>query len=651
LINDQFRRLEPLFETLNLPVHRWHGDVSAHSKAKARQNPRGVVLITPESLEALFMRRGREVPRLFGGLQAVVIDELHAFIGSERGVQLTSLLTRLEVATNRRIDRIGLSATLGDLSLAAEALRLGEGDKVARIAGQGEAALRAQIRGYWREPIAPSGPDAAQKPYWKRAVADHLFETLRLGKNLAFATSRDNVEEVADLLRTRTEAEGLPEAFYAHHGNLSREHREFVETRLKDEQRPATAVCTSTLELGIDIGAIDAVAQIGPPFTVSSMRQRLGRSGRRDGKPAVLRIYIDEPRADARSDVMDGLNLKLVQSVAMMRLLIARWCEPPVLSGLHLSTLAHQVLAVIAERGGARPPMLYDLLCRRGPFRAVTTAVFADLLRALARADVALIEQTADGLLLLGAVGERLADRYDFYAVFSTPDEFRVVQGAHEIGRLSMDHPRATGDLVLLAGRRWRIESIDEAAKTIFVSPSAGALPPGFSGSAGGVHDVVAKVMRDVLNDDEGAPFLDPTAAEMLAAARQTYRHLESGRVEWVIDQGRLLLFPWVGHRKLQTLAAALRSEGVDAGVEDVAIQFDGVPLKDALDAASRLAAAPPSAITVAAQLLPRVTEKFHPYLTDELLILEAAAASVDLTDFSSLADGAAVAIEQARKI
>lgn len=143
-------------------------------------------------------------------------------------------------------------------------------------------------------------------------------------KNLVFATSRDDVEEMADLLRERTEAEHLPQAFHAHHGNLSRGHREFVEERLKDQDRPATAICTSTLELGIDIGAIDSVAQIGPPFTVSSLRQRLGRSGRREGRPAILRMYVDEPRPDARSDLLDRLNLKLVQSIAMLRLLIAK---------------------------------------------------------------------------------------------------------------------------------------------------------------------------------------------------------------------------------------------------------------------------------------------------------------------------------------
>jgi ATP-dependent helicase Lhr and Lhr-like helicase len=453
--------------------------------------------------------------------------------------------------------------------------------------------------------------------------------------------------EMSDLLRVRTERAGLPEAFYAHHGNLSREHREFVEARLKDDQRPATAICTSTLELGIDIGAIDAIAQIGAPFTVSSLRQRLGRSGRRSGKPATLRIYVDEPRPDARSSFNDRLNLRLVQCVAMLELLIDRWCEPPVLSGLHLSTLTHQILSVVCERGGARPPMLYDLLCRQGPFRSVSTAVFADVLRALALPHTAMIEQSEDGLILLGASGERLADRYEFYAVFSTPDEYRVAHGPREIGRVSMEYPRSAGDLILLAGRRWRIETIDDPAKTIFVAPSAGALPPGFSGNIGGVHDVVAKRMRDVLIDASSPPYLDAAAAEMLAEARKTYGQIQAGPTDWIIDSGKLLLFPWVGHRKLRTLAAALRARGVDAGVEDCALQLDAGSLVDAREAAASLIRNAPSAVAIARALQPKITKKFHPLLTDELLTLEAAAASIDLENFEFLVGGLSNAIDE----
>jgi ATP-dependent helicase Lhr and Lhr-like helicase len=645
LINDQFSRLESLFEALDLPVHPWHGDVSASRKTAARKSPRGLVLITPESLEALFMRRGREVPGLFDPLEAVVVDELHAFIGTERGTQLASLLARLEAAIGRRVDRIGLSATLGDPRLAAQALRLGGDAQVAIVQGRGDAALRAQVRGYWREPVEQDVVEGGQ--YWKAAIADHLFETLRPGKNLVFATSRDNVEEVTDLLRQRTEREGLPEVFHAHHGNLSRDHREFVEARLKDAARPATAVCTSTLELGIDIGAIDSVAQVGPPFTVASLRQRLGRSGRREGRAAVLRVYVDEPRPSPRSSLLDELNLKLIQSIAMVRLLVHRWCEPPAMSGHHLSTLTHQIMAVIAERGGVRPSVLYDLLCRRGPFRSVSTQMFADVLRAIASPEAALIEQAPDGLLLLGATGERLADHYDFYAVFPSPEEFRVRFGDRDIGRLSMESPRMPGDLILLAGRRWRIEDIDSIAKLIEVQPSPGAAPPGFLGDAGGVHDRVAVEMRAVLDGDDVPPFLDPVAAEMLAAARKAYERVHGAEVQWAAAGQRLLLLPWLGRRKVQTLAGTLRAGGIKADVDGMGVE---VPMTDeVLARVRRLAQAPPPDQVIASLLEPKQTEKFHPYLTDALLTLEVSAAVVDMDGLVATLNRVAVAISHAR--
>ena len=123
LITDQARRLEDICRNTDMPITPWHGDVSSSVKAKATKRPRGVLLITPESLEALFIRRGLEIPRLFGATRAVILDELHSVLDSERGIQMRSLLTRLEIALKRPIRRVGLSATLGDMELAKVYLR------------------------------------------------------------------------------------------------------------------------------------------------------------------------------------------------------------------------------------------------------------------------------------------------------------------------------------------------------------------------------------------------------------------------------------------------------------------------------------------------------------------------------------------------
>ena len=201
-----------------------------------------------------------------------MIDELHALLDSERGVHLRSLLTRIELATGRRIRRIGLSATLGDLDLANKYLRPEAPEQVRQIVSQSDGQeLRVQLRAYvargytGNRESEDTDPNNAcgQGPSATRAVAEHIFEKLRGHNNLVFAGSRENVEVYSDMLRQMCEDRHLPNEFLPHHASLSREHRGFVEKRLRDGQLPVTTVCTSTLELGIDIGNVVCVGQIG----------------------------------------------------------------------------------------------------------------------------------------------------------------------------------------------------------------------------------------------------------------------------------------------------------------------------------------------------------------------------------------------------
>jgi ATP-dependent Lhr-like helicase len=333
----------------------------------------------------------------------------------------------------------------------------------------GESELRLQLKGYT---TGAEGDSSAQAQ-----VAQELFTRLRGSDNLVFAGARGQVEFYADALRHLCERQALPQEFYPHHASLSREHRSFVEIRLKNGQLPTTAVCTSTLELGIDIGDIACVAQIGAPFTVSALRQRLGRSGRRVGVPAILRQYAIEAKIEGTSDLSDRLRLRLVRAIAMIELLLENWCEPPRTGALHLSTLVHQILSIIAERGGATAARLFRVLCREGPFRAVDPQTFGAVLRALGNPDTGLIEQAADELLLLGPAGERIVEHYSFYAVFPTPEEYRLLAGGREIGTLPVDNVLAPGMLLIFSGRRWRIVEVDDRDKVISLAPAPGGAP------------------------------------------------------------------------------------------------------------------------------------------------------------------------------
>ena len=472
LINDQWGRLDQLCEELGIPVAPWHGDITATRKRNFLKRPQGVLLITPESLEAQFVLRGHELKRYFGELQYVVVDELHAFIGSDRGKQLQSLMRRIECVIDRRVPRVGLSATLGDPSLAASFLRP-EGPLPQIIQSKSASQeLLVQLRGYLIESVHQSGldgevaspdggrlqPDEAAEVKAYESMADHLFKSLRGSNNLLFPNSRNRVEYFSDLLRRRCERQGIPNEFWPHHGSLSREIREDTEAALKAGDRPATAICTTTLELGIDIGAVKSVAQIGPPPSVASLRQRLGRSGRRAGEPAILRAYVAENEVSVDSPLSDRLRESLVQSAACVRLLLGEWFEPPTQSGMHLSTLVQQVLSMIAERGGISATDISRTLMIHGPFAELRASDLAALLRELGRRE--LLVQDSSGVLLLGPAGERAVGHYDFYAAFASREEWQIVQDGRSIGTLPIDSPVYEGMCIIFGGRRWKILSV-----------------------------------------------------------------------------------------------------------------------------------------------------------------------------------------------
>lgn len=639
LINDQFRRLDALCEALEVPVFRWHGDVAASQKQKARQRPAGILLITPESLEATFILRGLEIPRLFGALDAVVIDELHAFIGQGRGRHLQSLLHRLEVSAGRRITRIGLSATLGDMGQAADFLRPGGAGQVTLVEDKAsDQGLRLQLRGFVAGGMQPDQPqeasgipanpvhvaDARQAAAEavQRAMAEHLHKTMRGGRHLIFAGRRGTVEELSDLLRLISEREGVPNEFFPHHANLSRDHRAFVEERLREGPLPTTAVCTSTLELGIDIGDIASVGQIGAPWTVSSLRQRMGRSGRRAGQPAVLRLLVAEEGVHTGMPAPDALRFGLVQAAAMVLLLLERWVEPSRADALDLSTLTHQTLALIAERGGVQAKAAWETLCKTGPFERVPQWLYVALLRAMGRPEADLIMQAADGTLLLGRAGERLVDHHEFYSVFQTSTEYRVIHRDKTLGTLPVLTPLSAGMTIIFSGRRWTVLAVVDREKLIEVEPSAAGRPPTFGGAGGDLHDVVVARMRTVYTMMDAPRFLDSQARKMLAEGQAAYARygLSDGGV--VDDDGQVWLFPWVGTVKLGTLALALRARGLDANIHGVALDVGETTRDDVVAALRDIAASPPpDGLRLAETAANRTIGKYDTYLTDDLLI------------------------------
>lgn len=633
LINDQFGRMESLCSELDIEVTKWHGDVSASVKAKASKKPSGIVLITPESLEAILVRRGREVARLFRGLCYVVVDEMHVFLDDPRGKQLQSILHRIDIAANAKPVRVGLSATLADEGTARAFLRPLEPTRVDVLPpGPGGPQIKLKVRGYVRPSFqvrqmvaTPSEDSTAPPPIdpASMALTKHLFETHRGHRSLIFAGSRGGVELTTVRLAEMTEAMGVPEEFFAHHGNLSREHREHAEQRMKDKSRPASIVCTTTLELGIDVGDIEAVAQIGPGHTVSGMRQRLGRSGRRPGQAAVMRVYVTESELSERTHPLDALRPGTVQAVAMINLMLQKWNEPPDASRLDLSTLLHQVMAMVSEHGGVTAAKAWDVLVRSGTFAGVDIGLFKALLRRMGNPEVGLLEQAPDGTLLPGPTGERLLESRDIFAVFMSPEEYKVVaEGGRAIGQVPSTNAFAPGQMLILAGRRWLIIEVNSQRRELAVRPTRGGVPPFFDPVPGPPADGVVEEMRRFWEGLTIPAFLDVTSKQLVAEGRTTYDRLGLRHSLVARHDGQLLLFPWVGGKKQQALVLALAHAELKPELLGIAIGIS-VAHRAGLEKTLRALAdgLVPSAIELAGMIKNKEVEKFDSFLGEELLV------------------------------
>lgn len=587
LINDQWDRLGRLCEQLEIPVVAWHGDISSSKKHRFLKSPEGVLLITPESLEALFVNRGSSLAGVFQNLRYIVVDELHAFIGSERGKQLQSLMHRVEIVTGRRLSRVGLSATLGDMMLASEFLRSGGVDGVTVIESKNSnQTLQVQVRGYIQPPMSelrktlfqPSDQEGDEDETENKAspdfaIADHLYKVLRGSNNLIFPNSRQQVEWYADQLRRRCEKDGVPNEFWPHHGSLSKDLREQAEHALKAGNVAASAICTTTLELGIDIGSIKTVVQIGAPPSVASLRQRLGRSGRRPGENAILRVYCKESSLTDGSSISDQLRQGLVQTIAMVRLLIGGWFEPPRAQGIHASTLVQQCLSIIAQCGGASAAELWRVLITEGAFQNVEKSDFVKLLKSLGEHE--LIVQDSSGLLLPGTVGERLINHYEFYSAFTSDEEFRLVCDEKALGSVPVSRPLTKDQRIIFGGRRWQVRDVDLQAKVIIVSAARGGAPPQFDGLGAMVHDNVRREMRAVLTDPAPCPFIDHDAQALLDEARKTFNALGLGERYVIESGGKCYLISWLGDYANDALRLLLNHVGLSCDNAGLAIEVD----------------------------------------------------------------------------
>ncbi|CNB20039.1 ATP-dependent DNA helicase RecQ [Yersinia ruckeri] len=628
LINDQYRRLNSLGDALDMPVTPWHGDVPQSKKKKIRTNPSGILLITPESLESLLINSSGWLKQAFSPVAYIVIDEFHAFIGSERGTQLLSLLNRIDHVLGRHtspVPRVALSATLGELDKVPELLRPDKRLSCETVTDSNSSStLQVQVKGYL-EPVTKKGEEP-QRSAEEKVCAD-IFRLCRGDSHLVFANSRRRTESIAATLSDMCEENVVPNEFFPHHGSLSRELRETLEARLQQGNLPATAICTMTLELGIDIGKVQSVIQVTPPHSVSSLRQRMGRSGRRDS-PSVLRMLISEQELTATSSIVDHLRLQLVQSMAMIRLMISKqWFEPADTRQMHYSTLLHQILAITAQWGGVRADQLWTQLCQTGPFRNIDVSDFKSLLKHMGTNN--LLTQLASGEMVIGAEGEKLTNHYTFYAVFNTPEEFRIVTGNQTLGTVPVDSPLLPDQHIIFGGRRWKVTEIEVEKKVIYVEATKGGQPPQFSGGGMSVHDVVRQEMLAIYQendyriaiDSKRIDYADATARSLFAEGCNNFKRYNLQNSHFISDGQRSYVLPWMGDKVVNTITALLMRSSFKASSFAGVIEIEHASLSSVQHALKEMQLSGlPSEYELAADVPEKYLDKYDDYLPESLL-------------------------------
>ncbi len=575
LINDQFYRLEEVLDMSDIPLTHWHGDVGASHKSKLLKNPSGILQITPESLESMVMRRSNDIPRLFGALRYVVIDEIHALIGSDRGNQVICLLSRIARLIKHSPRRIGLSATLGNVELAATWLGAGSGRETeAPVQPQKPLKWRLGLEHYYVEnPNEEQGSsNKSQKENDSKAVIDpgyeFLYDSVAGKKAIVFSNSREETEYVTATMRQIAKNRGEQDDFLIHHGNLSASIREEAEYKMKDETTTRAITCaTVTMELGIDIGKLERVAQVGSPTSVAGFLQRLGRSGRRGAPPEMIMVFREEtPLPNA--PLPELIPWELLRGIGMIELYSSeRFIEPPRIKKMPLSLAFHQTLSILVSSGELTAKQLAERVLSLPPLYRFSKEQYRELLLSMVNNDY--IEMTEEKGLIVGLRGERIINNYKFYAVFKDSEDYTVRCDSEEIGTITTPPP--VGDRFALAGKVWEAKEIDIPRKLIFVKPVEGKMEVSWPGDSGEIHTRLVESMRDVLFNGKDYAFLGDNAKQRLRDARAVAKNAGMADKMLIYLGGQsYVLFPWLGTRSFRTLRRFMQKNSGELGIFDI---------------------------------------------------------------------------------
>ncbi|HBB27726.1 MAG TPA: ATP-dependent helicase [Clostridiales bacterium] len=565
LINDQFKRLEQLLLDSNIPVCKWHGDASTTKKNELIKNPMGIIQITPESLESILTNKRGTCIQMFSDLRFIIIDEVHQFMRDARGVQLLCLLERLQKLTGVIPRRIGLSATLGDVSLAQTWLNTGTGRACAApITEEGKKRIKLHIERFvnlhdQRDVSDSDGSDntiSTGGDMGNREHYEYLFKMTLDKKTIIFTNSREETELVIANLKEVALKNKAPDVYRVHHGNVSALIRENTEDEMKSADEKIVTGATVTLELGIDIGSLDQAVQVGAPLSVSSFAQRLGRCGRRGQIPQILFTFVEDIRINS-ADTLGPINWDFIRTIAIIELYTKdRWIEPIYPHNHAYNLLYHQTMSHLKSNGELSAAGLAQTILSLGCFKHTSQDDYKHLLSYLI--DIEHLQRTERGGLIIGREGEKIVNNHNFLTVFMAPEYLLVKDENRTIGTVDKVYP--VGIRFALAGLTWETVEVNKKSKVIFVKrvPGISVVDWDMDFDAE-LHTTLVRKIRSILKTEIQYPYLSERCRERLIEIQYIARN--SGILDNLImplSDTKYAVFPWVGTRQLLTLHYAL---------------------------------------------------------------------------------------------
>jgi ATP-dependent Lhr-like helicase len=551
LLNDLALRVIPYAEKCYLKAFKWHGDVSQGDKIKQMIFPSDILLATPESIEAILLRRANWA-EVFRDIETIVIDEAHYFALTDRGSHLLCLLQRIESELKKQPQRIAVTATIGN-----------PGDLLTWLIGNNANGKLIQVPGK-----TDKERDFMIHYFEDEGVELHnsLYRQLINKKSIVFERSRTGTEDTATKINERNQLVGdrNPVKVKTHHSSVSKRLREEAEGSIKQNNESSlnAIISTSTLELGIDIGHLDQVIQIGGLNSSGSFLQRVGRTGRRSGQSQYFRGLCSEPD-------------EMILLTACVSLGIERVSEDILFPKRAFHILAHQIICLCLQKMGTTTEVVWSIVSKAACFSKVSRNQFETLIDFMIKEDF--LRSSGGQVLLTSNKTESEFLRANWkrlFAIFDTGPMYNVVDGKKVIGTLDSGFARARElpFVFVLGGLEWKATKIDHELQQVSVQKNETGIAPKWKGVAN--FDVPFELAQEVgrLLVTDGRPsFLDANALNILQMERNIHNALNWQQGKWVCDvaeEGNIIYLWTFSGEKINRVLVILLSTILDADID-----------------------------------------------------------------------------------